>query len=133
VLVLSLVPSLALADEPSQAARVEKQVRDGLLLPLAAYEASMSHFSRVRMPPAERRIRVTQVTPSKDASGRPFMTFAIDSRWGDQQWRENDIVGCAYLTSGDIFVKRGDAFRPSAILLGKPADPVAGVCQVPHA
>ena len=127
-----LVPSLASADEPSPAQQVEKQVRDGLLTPLANYEASMSHFSRVRMPPAERRVRVTQVTPTKDAGGRAFMAFAVDVRYG-AEWRENDIVGCAYPTSGDIFVKRGDAYRPSAILLGKPAEPVAGVCQAPHA
>lgn len=92
----------------------------------------MSHFSRVRMPPAERRVRVLQVTPTKDSSGRPFMAFAVDVRFG-AEWRENDFVGCAYPTSGDIFVKRGDAYRPSAILLGKPADPVAGVCQAPRA
>jgi hypothetical protein len=74
-------------------------------------------------------VRVTQVTPSVDTNGRPFMAFAVDVKWGGDKWNENDIVGCAYTKTGEIFVKRGEEFRPSAILLGKPADPVAGVCK----
>jgi hypothetical protein len=93
------------------------------------HEANKSRFSRARLPPRERRVRVTQVTPAVDAAGRPFMAFAIDVRFGGDEWRENDIVGCAYTKSGELFVKRGDDFRPAAILLGKPADPVAGVCK----
>lgn len=104
-------------------------MREGLVTPLAEQEAKRSRFSRSRMPPRERRVRITQVKPAADAAGRPFMLFAIDVRWGDE-WRENDIVGCAYPKSGDLFVKRGDEFRPAAILLGKTADPVAGVCKV---
>lgn len=80
------------------------------------------------MPPRERRVRITQVKPSVDAGGRPFMAFAVDVRFGDE-WTANDIVGCAYLKSGDLFVKRGDGFRPAGVLLGKPADAVAGVCK----
>lgn len=127
-LALSLVPSFATADEPTPAQQCEKRVREGLLAPLAEQEANTSRFSRARMPPRERRLRVTQVTPAVDAAGRPFMTFAIDVRWGDD-WRDNDIVGCAYLKSGDLFVKRGEEFRSAAILLGKPADPAPGVCK----
>lgn len=56
------------------------------------------------------------------------MTFAVDVRFGDE-WTKDDIVGCAYLKNGDLFVKRGEEFRPSGILLGKPAEPVAGVCK----
>ena len=48
-------------------------------------------------------------------------TFAIDVRWGSE-WRENDVVGCAYLKNGDLFVKRGEEYRPAAILLGKACD-----------
>lgn len=98
------------------------------MAPLAEHEANTSRFSRARLPPRERRLRVTQVTPSVDAGGRPFMAFAIDVRWGDE-WHANDIVGCAYTKSGELLVKRGDDFRPAAILLGKPADPVAGACK----
>lgn len=125
---LSLAPSFATADEPTPAQQCEKRVREGLVAPLAAYEANTSRFSRARLPPRERRVRITQVTPANDAAGRPFMAFAIDVRWGDE-WHENDIVGCAYPKSGELFVKRGDDFRPAAILLGKPGDPVAGVCK----
>jgi hypothetical protein len=127
-LALSLAPSFASADEPTPAQQCEKRVREGLLAPLVEHEANTSRFSRARMPPRERRVRVTQVSPSVDAAGRPFMAFAIDVKWGDA-WHENDIVGCAYTKSGDLFVKRGEEFRPAAILLGKPADAVAGVCK----
>lgn len=74
-------------------------------------------------------MRITQVTPSVDAQGRPFMAFAIDVKWGGDEWHENDIVGCAYTKSGELFVKRGDDFRPAGILMGKPGDAVAGVCK----
>ena len=127
-LAVSLVPSFATADEPTPAQQCEKRVREGLLAPLAEHEANRSKFSRARLPPRERRVRVTQVKPTTDAAGRSFMAFAVDIRWGDE-WHENDIVGCAYTKSGDLFVKRGDEFRSAAILLGKTADPVAGVCK----
>jgi len=129
--VLSLVPCsprLARADEPTPAQKVEKRVTDGLLTPLADYEANISRFSRARMPPRVRRVRVTQATPTVDAQGRPFMAFALDVKWGEE-WHENDVVGCAYTNSGELFVKRGDDFRPAQILMGKPADPVANVCK----
>lgn len=96
--------------------------------PLAERESETSRFSRMRQPPRERRVRITQPTESQDAAGRRFVPFAIDVRFGGGEWRDNDIVGCTYLGSGAIFVKRGDAFRPAAFLLGKDADPVAGVC-----
>jgi hypothetical protein len=126
---LSLVPSFASADEPTPAQQCAKRVREALVAPLADHEAKASRFSRARLPPRERRVRVTQVTPSTDAAGRTFMTFAVDVRFGGDEWKQNDIVGCAYTKGGEIFVKRGDDFRPAAILLGKPADPVAGVCK----
>jgi hypothetical protein len=107
---------------------VQQRVDDGLVKPLAAFEANASRFSRARMPPRERRVRVTQTTATVDKSGRAFMAFAIDVKFG-AEWHENDIVGCAYTKSGELFVKRGDAYRPASFLLGKSADPVAGVCQ----
>ena len=84
-------------------------------------------FSRVRPPPTERRVRILQTTPTLDKSGRPFLAFAIDIRFGSE-WR-NDIRGCVYKGSGDIYVKKGDAYRPAAFLLGKNVEPVAGVCE----
>lgn len=81
--------------------------------------------------PRERRARVTQSAPILDTSNRAFMPFSIDIRWGGSEWRENDVVGCVYVKTGEIFVKRGDQWRPGAFLLGKAADPVQGVCEAP--
>jgi hypothetical protein len=96
--------------------------------PLADQYATFSPFSRMRPPPHEQRVRVTQSTLTLDSAGRPFMAFAIDVRFGGDDWHENDVVGCAYTTTGALYVKRGDEYRPAAFLLGKKADPVAGVC-----
>ncbi len=126
---LSLAPSFASADEPPPALRAQRRVEEGLVKPLTEHEANMSRFSRARRPPQERRVRVTQAAASRDKAGRPFMAFAVDVRFAGGEWRENDIVGCAYTASGELFVKRGDAYRPAAFLLGNAADPVAGVCQ----
>jgi hypothetical protein len=125
-LALSFVPSLASADEESLAAKAQRRVEEGLVKPLAGVEAN--RFSRARPAPRERRVRVVGTTATLDKAGRSFMPFAIDVRFG-QEWHENDIVGCVYAGSGDLFVKRGDAYRPAAFLLGKNLDPVAGVCE----
>lgn len=125
-----LVPSFASADEPSAAAKAQARVEQGLLKPLVESEGARSRFSRARPAPRERRVRITQATPTVDKAGRPFMAFAVDVRWGGgDEWRENDIVGCVYVNNGDLFVKRGEEWRPGAFLLGKPGDPVQGVCQ----
>jgi hypothetical protein len=131
-LVLTLVPSFAEADEPSPAAQVQARVEEGLVKPLAEREKSTSRFSRVRMPPRERRARVTQTAPSRDKSGRQFMAFAIDVRYGNE-WHENDVVGCAYLGSRDLFVKLGEEYRPAPVLLGQAGDAVPGVCVAARA
>jgi hypothetical protein len=108
---------------------VQRRVEDALLKPLADREAKASAFSRARPMPRERRVRVIETTATIDRGGRAFLSFAIDiRRFGDDEWHE-DIVGCAYTKSGDLFVKRGDAYRPASFLLGKKVDPVAGVCQ----
>jgi hypothetical protein len=73
-------------------------------------------------------VRVTQATTSVDKNGKAFVPFAVDVRFGGK-WNENDIVGCAYEGSGQLFVKRGDAYRPASFLLGKKADPVPNVCE----
>jgi len=73
-------------------------------------------------------VRITSSTLNSDKSGRAFLPFAIDVRFGSD-WSENDIVGCVYTPKGDIFVKRGDSYRPSAFLLGENVAPVAGVCE----
>jgi len=96
------------------------------LKPLAEQEES--RFARSRPPPRERRVRVTQATAISDKAGRSFVPFAVDVRFGSE-WKENDIVGCAYRGSGELFVKRGDAYRPASFLLGKNVGPVPGVCE----
>jgi hypothetical protein len=93
--------------------------------PLADLESH--RFSRARPPPRERRVRAVQTTATLDKSGRPFVPFAIDVRFGSE-WHENDIVGCAYTGSGNLFVKRGDTYRPASFLLGKNDAPVSDVC-----
>lgn len=95
--------------------------------PLADLENERGKFSRARAAPRERRVRVIEATTTLDKDGRAYVPFAVDVRFRDQEWHENDIVGCAYMNAG-IFVKRGEQYRPAAFLLGKPADPVAGVC-----
>ena len=127
--VLNLVPSLAMADEPSPSAQVQTRVEEGLIKPLAEREKSTSRFSRARMPPRERRARVIQPSPARDKSGRQFMAFAVDVRYGSE-WHENDIVGCAYLDNRALFVKLGEEYRPASVLLGQSGDAVPGVCVV---
>jgi hypothetical protein len=117
---------LAPADEPTIAERAQLRVETGLVKPLAEREST--RFSRARPAPRERRVRITSTTVSTDKSGRPFLSFAIDVRFGSD-WRENDIVGCVYTPNGHIFVKRGDSYRPAAFLLGENVEPVAGVCE----
>lgn len=127
--VLSVLTPFARADEPSLADWAKRRVQEGLLKPLAESEGHTSRFSRVRPPPRERRVRVTQATGSADKSGRKFVSFAVDIRYGSSLWRENDIVGCAYTGGGELFVKSGEAFFPAALLLGKKVEAAAGVCE----
>jgi hypothetical protein len=127
VLALSLLlPSVAWGDD-SAADAVKHRVEEGLVKPLAAKEKDRGRFSRARLPPHERRVRVTEASKAVDASNREFFAFAVDVRYGDT-WQENDIVGCAYPKTGALFVKTGDEYRPAAFMLGQNADPVAGVC-----
>jgi len=66
----------------------------------------------------------------KDKQSREFLTFAVDIRFvGESDWREDDVVGCVYRASGNIYVKIGEAYRPAAFLLGKNVQPVAGACE----
>ncbi|WP_394834350.1 hypothetical protein LVJ94_48410 [Pendulispora rubella] len=106
---------------------MQRRVEEALVKPLAEKEKERSRFSRARLPPRERRVRVTQTTPLRDASAREYIAFAVDVRFGDT-WQENDIVGCAYPQTGALYVKSGDEYRPADILLGKRADPVPAVC-----
>ena len=125
--VLSSVPSLASADEQSLVERVRARVQTGLVNPLAEQESNRPSRSRARPAPRERRVRVIEATTTPDKHGKQYVPFAIDVRFGTE-WHQNDIVGCPYTGSGELFVKRGDAYRPAAFLLGKNVEPVADVC-----
>lgn len=127
VFVLSSVPSLASADEPSLVDWAKRRVENGLVGPLAQQESH--RFSRSRPPPRQRRVRVTNASAAVDKNGRSFVPFAIDVRFISEEWQKDDIVGCIYTGKGDLFVKKGDSFRPAAFLLGKNVEPVAGVCE----
>lgn len=130
-LALSFAPQIASADEPSLAARMQQHIEADFVKPLAARDQETSRFSRMRMPPQERRVRMLQPTTSLDASKRAFLPFAIDGKFAGGEWQENEITGCVYTEKGDMYVKIGDSYRPSSFLLGQTADPVAGVCVTP--
>jgi hypothetical protein len=72
---------------------------------------------------------VTQTTVSRDKQGREFVPFSVDVRFGNGEWQHDDVVGCAYRASGNLFVQRGDAYFPAALLLGKKVDALPGACQ----
>jgi hypothetical protein len=124
--VLPSLSSLARADEPSLADWVHRRVDEGLVKPLARVEGS--RFSRARPVPRERRVRALQAAATPDKSGRSFVPFAVDVRFGSE-WHKDDILGCAYPGTGALFVKIGDSYRPAEFLLGKNVEPVAGVCE----
>lgn len=120
--------SLAWAEPPAADAKgVEALVRRELVEPLKAKELKQSRFSRARLPPQVRRVRVLDDSPRHDSAGRAFFTFAIDARHGfealeedgEASWRKAAITGCAYPDTQEVFVKSGDRHRPAAFLLGK--------------
>lgn len=130
-LLVLIVPSLVFAAEPVKSDEVvsaEKRLETSLLKPLAARDEERAMFSRARVAPRERRVRVTQQNASTDANEKTFFAFAIDSRFRGA-WREADQVGCIYPASGAVFVKMGETFRSADTLLGKKTQPApAGVC-----
>jgi hypothetical protein len=95
-----------------------------LIEPLAVKETNQSKFSRASMPAQARRVRILDEQPRMDARGVAFVRFAVDARHGylpegDANWRKDAITGCVYLERSQIFIKKGDQFRPAAFLLGK--------------
>jgi hypothetical protein len=116
-------------DAAREAAEVVVQKK--LLQPLAMKEREHSKFSRARLPPQERRLRLQQA--ATDAAGATFYVFAVDDRHGfaeeSDAWNTDVIVGCVYPERTEVFVKRGDEHRPAALLLGKKAKAApAGTC-----
>jgi hypothetical protein len=99
--------------------------------PLQARESKRSRYSRMAMPPAERRVKI--VDTQTDATGAAFTNFVVEERSAfdpDQQWMKAE-TGCAYASTGAVFVKLGDKLRAAEFYLGKkPADPPATACVV---
>lgn len=124
--VLSFVPSLASADEPSLVEWTQRRVQTVLLKPLA--ERRSGRFSRERPAPHETRVRVPEAALTRDVGGREFVAFVVDVRYGSK-WQEDAIVGCAYRASGNLFIERDNEYFPAALLLGKQVNAVAGVCR----
>jgi hypothetical protein len=146
---LSSTLALATSPEPKPEAQTptqvsaEQVVQAKVLKPLAARELERSRFSRARLPPQARRVRVIDAEAKKDSGGAAFVAFAVDARHGfdlededglprkaDGAWRKDTITGCVYVESGAVFVKRGEEFRPAEVLLGKKTKPSAShVCK----
>ena len=145
---LSLVPLIAaatltsatsLASEPTETAATEAIVQKELIKPLATKERHRSRFSRSRLPAQARRVRVLDTQPQKDEAGATFVKFAVDARHGFdiedeptgvEGWRKDTITGCVYPDSGEVFVLRGAAYHPAAIMVGKKTKPAAKhTCQ----
>jgi hypothetical protein len=113
-------------------------VSHDLVQPLAANDDKRGRFSRARLPPQERRVRILDDKPRKDADGVAFMRFSVDARFGyvgqadhdEAQWNRDTITGCVYLERSQVFVKKGDSYRPAAFLLGKNVKAAAeSTCQ----
>jgi hypothetical protein len=131
ILLCNLTPA-ARAEEP--AAAVVMTIERDLLAPLAKKDRQRSKFSRSEPPPDERRVRIPDPAPAKDARGEEFVAFTVDVRFGEDEWSRDEFSGCVYPRGGAIYVKFGEAYRAAAFLLGKEA-PYApeGVCKKPAA
>jgi hypothetical protein len=116
---ISLVPSTALAGD------VTKLVETTLLQPLARREAERGRFSRVRMPPADRQVRV--LGHGEDPAGRTFVRFAVDEKRSDE-WQRDVTTGCAYLDDGTVFVSRHGSVQSAAQYLGQPGPRATTEC-----
>jgi hypothetical protein len=111
----------------AQAKTAQALVSRELTQPLAAKESQRSRFSRAAAPQRQLRVRILDEQPSKDAQGIAFVRFAVDARYGFRApgdddgsgWRLDTFVGCAYPDRSQVFVKKGDEYRPAAFLLGK--------------
>ncbi|HEY5947296.1 MAG TPA: hypothetical protein VIV40_17450 [Kofleriaceae bacterium] len=96
-----------------------------MIQPLAAKDRDQSKFSRARLPPAERRVRMLDEDKQQDNAGKVFFAFAVDTRHGwskdddEANWTKAAITGCVYPDDGEVFIKRGNAYHPAAAAIGK--------------
>lgn len=106
------------------AKEAEALVHKKLVVPLMAKDGEPIPFTRARIAPVLRRVRMADATPRADTKGHLFFAFSLDSFHGRSEvdedgWRKNVVEGCVYVESKEIFVKRRDEYRPAAVLLGK--------------
>lgn len=129
ICLLALCPTFALAGEPDTklVETAQRTVERSVLSPLKASEQHRAMFSRAKVVPRERQARLTSTLTSTDASGRAFLPFTVEARWGGD-WKR-DFEGCVYPATDEVFVKKGDSFRPASFLTGKKSDAVTGVCE----
>ena len=132
-------PSLLAKSTNSPTTTPEKAIQDQLLEPLKKKEAKRPRFSRAAPPPSARRIRILETVALTDSKGRSFVPFAIDESRSyvakldpdsaDADWRKDAITGCLYPNSGEIWVKLGETYYASSVLLGTSASTAKdGVC-----
>lgn len=139
LLPLALAVPRAAQAAPATAEAATAQLDRALLTPLATRDSETSRFSRASRPPAERRVRLTQTSPTTDATGAAFFAFAVDTRWSrglgaGTEWAKGEIIGCVYPTTGEIYVDQGGTFMAASWLFGESADdPRPTVCQPPRA
>jgi hypothetical protein len=130
-LLLTSFASLALADGVPATQWAKDCVAHRLINPLVKQEKSRSRFSREGPPPSERRVNVVEAEFRKDQSGREFIPYEVDARYGED-WHPS-LKGCVYRGTGNVFVEIGDEYRPAAFILGKDVAAVPGACQGPKA
>lgn len=132
-----LCVSVALAEpsappaSPTQKA-VAELVNKELLAPMKKVESKRKRFSRAMPVPVERRVRVLDTEPSTDARGKEFVRFAVDERhsWHEEgKWTADRMVGCAYPSEGEVFVRQGETYTPARSMLGKSGGKRSDVCQ----
>jgi hypothetical protein len=125
------------APESAAVANAEVVVKKTLLSPLAEKESRRSRFSRAMAPPTARRLRITAPVAQVDERGRPFFSFAVDVRRGlvfeeDEAptWTRDAVSGCVYPKTNEVFVKNGETWVSSDLLLGKRVKPAeASTCR----
>ena len=121
-----------LASAPRASETPESLVQEKLLAPLAAREKARSSYSRARPPAAERRVRMLDAAAIADAKGGAFVGFAGDARYGRGagRWQEDEITGCVYAATGEVYLRTGHRYRAAGVLLGKTVPPAAShVCR----
>lgn len=124
----------AQANEPADEAIIASAValvNKKLVAPLARRDEERSQFSRAWMPPQSRRVTASAGI-HVDGSGKRFVEFTMEAARKvkpSPKWRK-EAAGCVYVDTGDVYIRRHEAWAPAAALLGKKVKrPNEPVCQ----